>query len=145
MQRVLILCSQNTARSQMAQAYFQFYANGQAIFESAGLTSGKVHPQAIAVMEEDNIDLAHHTSKSIHELDEEPWDLLITVCENARQLLPADLVYRRHIHFPGIQNPAACTGPPEEIRQCFQMVREMLKKEVLRLVGQEFQSALSVA
>src|SRR5438874_3745962 len=91
--RVLFLCTSNSARSQMAEALLRDLAGDRFEVFSAGTTASFVRPQAIAVMNELGIDIAHHRSKSVDELLSENFDYVITVCDHANQHCP---------NFPGV-------------------------------------------
>lgn len=88
MKRILVLCTGNSARSQMAQGYLQYFAGDRAEVLSAGVDPKGVNPLAIQVMAEDGIDIAHHTSNHADEYAAVPFDYVITVCDNAREQCP---------------------------------------------------------
>src|SRR5579872_7104345 len=86
--RVLILCTGNSARSQMAEGLLRHDAGDRFEVESAGTSPGHVRPEAIAVMREIGIDISHHRSKHVDEFRDRPFDLVLTVCDNAKQTCP---------------------------------------------------------
>jgi arsenate reductase len=86
--RVLILCTGNSARSQMAEGLLRHDAGERFEVESAGTKPSVVRPEAIAAMDELEIDISGHRSKSVNEFDEEKFDYVITVCDSARGVLP---------------------------------------------------------
>ena len=116
--RVLFLCTQNSARSQMAEAILRTHSKGQIEVFSAGTEPAEVHPMAIRVMSEMNIDLRPHQSKSLDEFIGQNFDYIITVCDRALEacpVFPGDPV-RIHWSFP---DPAAVVGPEHERFQAF--------------------------
>jgi arsenate reductase len=88
MKRILVLCTGNSARSQIAQAYLQHFGGDQVDVYSAGVTPKGVNPLAIQVLAEDGIDSSHHTSNHADEYVHIPFDYVITVCDNAREQCP---------------------------------------------------------
>ena len=127
MKKVLVLCTGNSCRSQIAQGYLQHFAGDSAEVYSAGVETHGVNPKAIQVMAEDGIDISQHTSNHIDEYQEVSFDKVITVCDNAKERCPffptsAD---KFHYNFP---DPAKATGTPEEVIEEFRRVREMIKE-----------------
>ena len=127
MKKVLVLCTGNSCRSQIAQGYLQHFAGDSAEVYSAGVETHGVNPKAIQVMAEDGIDISQHTSNHIDEYQEVSFDKVITVCDNAKERCPffptsAD---KFHYNFP---DPAKAIGTPEEVIEEFRRVREMIKE-----------------
>jgi len=126
MKNILVLCTGNSCRSQLAEGYLRFYAGDKANIYSAGIETHGVNPKAIQVMAEDHIDISKHTSNHVDEYSAIPFDMVITVCDNANEacpFFPGD-VKRFHKNFP---DPAKATGSPEEIMDKFRDVRDMIK------------------
>lgn len=134
MRKVLVLCSGNSVRSQIAEAYLKFYAKGYGIFFSAGLTDQGINPYAAQVMAEDNIDLNEHLSKTVEAFTNIHFDYLITVCAEARKELPGNFTYDQHVHYE-IPDPAQFKGSEEETVQFFFEVRETIKRYILQFIG----------
>ena len=88
MKRILVLCTGNSARSQLAEGYLQHFAGDRAEVFSAGVDPKGVNPLAVQVMAEDGIDISHHTSNHVDEYTAIPFDYVITVCDNAREQCP---------------------------------------------------------
>ncbi|TFF40092.1 arsenate reductase ArsC [Mucilaginibacter psychrotolerans] len=126
MKNILVLCTGNSCRSQLAEGYLRFYADGKANVYSAGIETHGVNPKAIKVMAEDNIDISGHTSNHVDEYLAIPFDYVITVCDNANEACPyfPGKVERFHHNFP---DPAKASGTPEEVMDEFRRVREMIK------------------
>jgi len=126
MKRVLILCTGNSARSQMAEGLLRHDAGRRFSVESAGTKPGIVRPEAIAVMRELGIDIAGHRSKSVAEFEGQQFDVVITVCDNARETCPVFFAAseRRHHDF---EDPAAAEGSDEVRLAAFRRVRDQLR------------------
>lgn len=126
MKNILILCTGNSCRSQIAHGYLQHFAGDRANVYSAGVEVHGVNPEAIATMEADGIDISQHTSNHVDEYAGVPFDFVITVCDNAKERCPYFPTQARKFHhnFP---DPAKAAGTSEEITAEFERVREMIK------------------
>ncbi len=126
MKRVLVLCTGNSCRSQIAEGYLQHFAGNRAKVYSAGVETHGVNPRAIATMKEDGIDISNHTSNNIDEYFDIDFDFVITVCDNAKERCPyfPTRAMKFHQNFP---DPAKATGTEEEISNQFREVRQMIK------------------
>jgi len=126
MKRILVLCTGNSCRSQIAQGYLQHFAGDKAEVYSAGIETHGVNPKAIQVMAEDHIDISKHTSNNVDEYIDIPFDHVITVCDNANEACPffPGKVERFHQNFP---DPAKAKGTDEEVMNEFRRVRDMIK------------------
>ncbi|RXF72408.1 arsenate reductase ArsC [Arcticibacter tournemirensis] len=126
MKNILVLCTGNSCRSQLAEGYLRHFAGGKASVYSAGIETHGVNPKAIKVMAEDHIDISKHTSNHVDEYLSVPFDYVITVCDNAKEACPffPGNVERFHYNFP---DPAKAQGTPEEIMEEFRRVRDMIK------------------
>jgi arsenate reductase len=123
---ILVLCTGNSCRSQIAHGYLQQFAGDKATIYSAGIETHGVNPRAIAIMKEDGIDISGHTSNNIDEYTSVPFDFILTVCDHAKEncpYFPSD-AQRFHYNFP---DPAKATGTEEEIMQQFRTVRTLIK------------------
>lgn len=126
MKRILVLCTGNSCRSQIAEGYLKYFANGKAAIYSAGIETHGVNPRAIAVMKEDSVDISQHTSNNVEEYHTIDFDYVITVCDNAKERCPffPSSAKKFHYSFP---DPAKSNGNEEEIMQQFRNVRDMIK------------------
>ncbi|MGA8593545.1 MAG: arsenate reductase ArsC [Bryobacteraceae bacterium] len=124
--RVLILCTGNSARSQMAEGLLRHDAGERFDVESAGTKASFVRPEAIAVMHELGIDISGHRSKSVDEFNRQQFDYVITVCDNARESCPVFFGPAKKLHH-GFEDPAALTGSDEERLALFRRVRDELR------------------
>ncbi len=123
--RVLILCTGNSARSQMAEGLLRAGGGGRLDVCSAGTSPSSVRPEAVAVMSELGLDLSSHRSKHVREFDGQHFDYVITVCDNANEICPIfpDDTERLHVSFP---DPAAVEGTEVERLAAFRRVRDAL-------------------
>jgi arsenate reductase len=127
MKKILVLCTGNSCRSQMAEGYLRFFAGPLVEVYSAGVETHGVNPRAIAVMKEDGVDISGHTSNNMDEYADINFDVVITVCDNARERCPYFPGGARKIHhnFP---DPAKATGSEDEIMASFRSTRDLVKE-----------------
>jgi arsenate reductase (thioredoxin) len=124
--RILILCTANSSRSQMAEGLLRSIAGKSLHVFSAGAQPSVVNPLAIHAMAERGIDISHHRSKSVKEFFDQPFDYVITVCDNAAESCPIFLGKAERIHW-GFPDPAAVIGTDEERLAAFVRVRDNLE------------------
>src|SRR6516225_1348258 len=128
MKKILVLCTGNSCRSQIAEGYLKHFAGDKAEVYSAGIETHGVNPKAITVMKEDGIDISHHTSNNVNEYRNIDFDYVITVCDNAKERCPVFPSKAKpkqfHQNFP---DPAKATGTDVQIMQQFRNVRDMIK------------------
>jgi len=126
MKNVLVLCTGNSCRSQIAHGYLQYYYGDQANVYSAGVETHGVNPKAIAIMKEDHIDISKHTSNNVLEYKDIDFDYVITVCDHAKEVCPyfPSNAEKFHHNFP---DPSKLKGTEPEIHAEFVRVREMIK------------------
>jgi arsenate reductase len=127
--RVLILCTGNSARSQMAEGLLRHASAQKFEVASAGIDPSFVRPEAIEAMREIGIDISSHRSKSIDEFREQPFDYVITVCDNANQQCPMFPGVSRRIHW-GIKDPAAIEGNNQKRLDAFRQARDELRERL---------------
>ena len=132
---ILVLCTGNSCRSQIAQGYLRYFANEKATVFSAGIETHGVNPKAIAVMKEDGIDISKHTSNHIDDYRDIKFDFVITVCDNANENCPffPTKAKKFHHNFP---DPAKAEGTAEEILNQFRIVRDMIKDYSRKFVAE---------
>lgn len=124
---ILILCTGNSCRSQMAHGYLQQFAGNRAVVYSAGVETHGLNPCAVAVMKEDGMDISHHTSNHVDEYANINFDYVITVCDNAKERCPVFPAKAQKLHY-NFPDPAKATGSEEEIMNEFRKVRDMIKQ-----------------
>ncbi|MBI1306813.1 MAG: arsenate reductase ArsC [Bacteroidetes bacterium] len=125
MKKILVLCTGNSCRSQMAEAYLRFFGKDRVEVFSAGIEAHGLNPDAVQTMLEDGIDISHHTSNVIDEYKNIQFDYVITVCDNAREVCP---------YLPGTENfhhnfrdPSKYSGNPELKPEKFRKVRNEIR------------------
>ncbi len=130
MPRVLILCTGNSCRSQMAEGLWVHLSNGSWQAESAGSKpSGYVHPLAIRAMGELGIDISSNQSKSVNLFRDHEFDLVVTVCGNAKDSCPVFTAAKQTHHWP-FDDPADASGPDDEKMVFFRRVRDEIKDRI---------------
>lgn len=125
--KILVLCTGNSCRSQIAEGYLRQFSGNKAEVYSAGIETHGVNPKAVETMAEDGIDISNQTSNNIREYLNIPFDFVITVCDNAQEQCPVfpAAVKKFHHNFP---DPAKATGSEEEIKEEFRQVRQLIKE-----------------
>jgi arsenate reductase len=124
--RVLILCTGNSARSQMAEGLLRHDAGDRFEVESAGTKPSQVRPEAIAVMKELGIDISGHRSKSVDEFAGRSFDYVLTVCDNAKESCPIFPGHANRLHH-SFEDPAAVQGSEEHRLGVFRRVRDEIR------------------
>ena len=124
---ILVLCTGNSCRSQLAEGYLRHFYGEIANVYSAGVETHGVNPRAIATMKEDGIDISAHTSNHVDEYLDIPFDLIFTVCDHASERCPVFPGTTKRIHH-NFTDPAKATGSEEEIMAEFRRVREEIKE-----------------
>jgi arsenate reductase len=134
--QILVLCTGNSCRSQIAEAYLRHFAGEKAELFSAGVETHGVNPHAIATMLADGLDISRHTSNHIDEYRDLPFDYVLTVCDHAREVCPyfPGGAKKFHHNFP---DPAKYSGSPEAIKAEFARVRELIKTYCREFVDSE--------
>lgn len=138
MKKILVLCTGNSCRSQIAHGYLDFFSQGKMEVYSAGVETHGVNPRAIATMKADGIDISMHTSNNVDEYSHIDFDYIITVCDNAKERCPffPSSAQRFHYNFP---DPAKFVGSVEETNAEFERVRDMIKDYCKRFVAEILQ------
>ena len=133
-QRVLFVCTHNSARSQMAEGFLRELYGKKFDAYSAGTHPSRVSPYAMEVMQEKNIDLSHHTAKSIDQFREMRFDYIITVCDGARETCPVFPNGKEFLH-KRFDDPTQGTGTEEEKRILFRRVRDEINAWIVQTFG----------
>jgi arsenate reductase (thioredoxin) len=124
-QRVVFLCTRNSARSQMAEGLLRHLAGDRFDVASAGIEKAEVHPLAVRVMAEVGIDISWHNSKGFEAVVGESWDYAITVCDAARERCPRFPERTRRVHW-SVKDPASVSGDDKEQWIAFRTARDEL-------------------
>ena len=138
--RVLILCTGNSARSQMAEGLLRHDAGDRFEVESAGTNPGIVRPEAIAAMSELGIDISGHRSKHVEEFEGQTFDYVITVCDNAREACPVFFAAAHRLHH-SFDDPAALEATEPERVALFRRVRDELRSYLQKFARKETQGS----
>jgi arsenate reductase len=133
-QKILVLCTGNSARSQMAEGLLRHEAGHRFEVFSAGTRPDAVRPEAIAVMREIGIDISGHRSKSVDEFAGQDFDCVITVCDNARESCPVFPVKTIRMHWP-FEDPAAVQGPDSQRNEAFRRIRDQIQARIRLFLG----------
>ena len=132
---ILVLCTGNSCRSQLAEGYLRHFHGDVATVYSAGIETHGVNPRAIAVMKEDGIDISSHRSNHVDEYADISFDFVITVCDNANERCPVfpSTAKKFHYNFP---DPSKVSGTDEEIAGAFRKTRGMIKEYCSKFVAE---------
>lgn len=130
---ILVLCTGNSCRSQMAEGWLRHFAKDKAKVYSAGIETHGVNPKAISFMKEAGIDISAHTSNHVNEYLQIPFDLILTVCDHAKEncpYIPSD-AKRFHHNF---SDPSKVIGTEDEIANAFRKTRDEIKEYSQKLI-----------
>jgi len=131
--KILILCTGNSCRSQMAQGFLQSFDKKLTVCSAGTEASGKLNPTAVKVMSEIGIDISHHTSDSVDKYLSDEWDYVITVCGGANEVCPAFLgKVNTRLHI-GFNDPSHAIGTDEFIMSEYYRVRDEINEAFLNL------------
>ncbi len=134
MKNILVLCTGNSCRSQLAHGFLTYYTGGTAQVYSAGIETHGVNPRAVAVLAEVGIDIGHHTSNHVDEYQDVNFDLILTVCDHAHEhcpFIPSKEAVRLHQNF---SDPSKINGSEEEIMEAFRQTRDAISTYCQQLV-----------
>ena len=124
---ILVLCTGNSCRSQMAEAYLKLYHGKECNIYSAGVEKHGINPFAMGILMEDSLDISNHFSKTIEELDDISFDLIITVCDHANEVCPVLPGNQSKIHH-NFKDPSKMNGSSSEITKAFRETRDEIKE-----------------
>lgn len=135
--KILILCTGNSCRSQMAHGFLQSFDARITVCSGGTQASGKLNPNAVKVMAEAGVDISHHTSDSVDKYINDEWDYVITVCGGANENCPAFIGKVKHRLHIGFDDPSHATGSEEFIWSEFIRVRDEIKEAFYKFYGEE--------
>ncbi len=140
--KILILCTGNSCRSQMAHGFLQSFDERITVCSAGTEASGKLNQKAVKVMADAGIDISHHTSDSVEKYLAEEWDYVITVCGGANEACPAFLgKVKTRLHI-GFDDPSHVVGSEEFIRSEFIRVRDEIKTGFYKFYIEEIKPGL---
>lgn len=127
--RILILCTGNSCRSQMAEGLLKSFDSELEVYSAGTNPSDKVNPKAVQVMNEIGIDISQNYPKMVDQFLNDPFDYVITVCDNAKETCPVFIgKVGKQLHI-GFEDPADATGTEEEILSVFRIVRDEIRRD----------------
>jgi len=127
--KILILCTGNSCRSQMAHGFLQSFDEELTVCSAGTEPAKQVNQKAVQVMTEAGIDISHHTPKLVDQYLQDEWDYVITVCDHANETCPLFMGKVKHRIHMGFEDPSHVTGSEDFIMSEFRRVRDMIKNE----------------
>lgn len=140
--KVLILCTGNSCRSQMAHGFLQSFDSRIQVSSAGTQAAGRLNAGAVEAMKEVGIDISHHTSDQVEQYLGEEWDYVITVCGGANEACPAFIGKVKHRLHIGFDDPSHATGTPEFIKSEFRCVRDEIKEGFYKLYVEQIKPQL---
>ena len=141
--RILILCTGNSCRSQMAEGFLNSFDKRIEAFSAGTNPSSKVHPKAVQVMQEIGIDISNGYPQDVSEYLGQSFDYVITVCDNARETCPVFTgSVKEQLHI-GFEDPAEATGTEQEVIDVFRRIRDEIKDDFYQFYMQKVKTGLS--
>ena len=134
---ILVLCADNGCRSQIAQAFLQYFDKNLKVCSAGTNSSGILDQEAVKIMKEINIDISNNSSEPVEKYIDEDWDYVITVCRDADENYPlfkGVVKNRRHI---GFADPSKATGTPIEIEREYRRIRDQIKTKLYQFYSDE--------
>ncbi len=135
--KILILCTGNSCRSQMAHGFLQSFDHRLTVRSAGTEASGQINQKAVAVMKDIGIDISHHTSDPVEKYLDREWDYVVTVCGGANENCPAFSGKVKHRLHIGFDDPSHVTGTEEYIHSEFIRVRDEIKAGFYKLYKEE--------
>ena len=135
--KILILCTGNSCRSQMAEGYLKSFDKNLKVYSAGTIPAEKVNPNSVKVMEEVGIDITSQFPQDVDEFIDKSFDYVITVCDNAKEVCPVfngDVKQQLHIPF---EDPADATGTKDEVIKVYRKVRDEIRARFERLYNDE--------
>lgn len=140
--KILILCTGNSCRSQMAHGFLQSFDPRLEVFSAGTEASGRLNPKAVEVMKEAGVDISHHTSDQVDQYLGEEWDYVITVCGGANENCPVFMGKVKHRLHMGYDDPSHAVGTPEFIQSEYLRVRDEIKESFWKLYNEKIKPQL---
>jgi len=137
MTKILILCTGNSCRSQMAEGFLKSFDSALEVFSAGTNPSGQVHPMAIKVMNEIGIDLSKQHPKDVTRFLDKGFDYVVTVCDHARETCPVFIGKVGHRLHIGFEDPVKATGTENKVIAVFRRVRDEIERDFRKLYDQK--------
>jgi arsenate reductase (thioredoxin) len=141
--KILILCTGNSCRSQMAQGFLQSFNNDLEVSSAGTEPAKQINQKAVQVMKEAGIDISSHTPKLVDQYLKDEWDYVITVCDDANETCPVFVGKVKHRLHLGFEDPSKVEGSEEYIMGEFRRVRDQIKKAFRNLYNKEIKPLLN--
>jgi arsenate reductase (thioredoxin) len=138
--KVLILCTGNSCRSQMAHGFLQSFDDSLTVRSAGTNPAAKINEKAVTVMREVGIEISHHKPESVEKYINEAWDFVITVCDDANEACPVFIGKVTHRFHIGFEDPSHATGTDEFIWSEFRRVRDEIKEAFNKLYVEQIKS-----
>lgn len=138
--KILILCTGNSCRSQMAHGFLQSFGKNLEVCSAGTEPAKQVNQKAVQVMKEVGIDISHHTPKLVDQYLNEEWDYVVTVCDDANETCPAFFGKVKHRLHIGFEDPSKAQGSDEFIWSEFHRIRDQIKDRFLKLYEEELKN-----
>jgi arsenate reductase len=130
--KILILCTGNSCRSQMAQGFLQSFDKNIEVYSAGTFPAVRINPKAVEVMAEIGIDISKNTTKSVNVFLNDQWDYVITVCDDANETCPVFIgKVKNRLHI-GFEDPAIITGTEDFVLNEYRRIRNQIKVEILK-------------
>lgn len=130
--KILILCTGNSCRSQMAQGFLQSFDDKIAVYSAGTEPASRINQKAVMVMSESGIDISSHNPAPIDKYLQDEWDYVITVCDHANKTCPLFMGKVKHRLHIGFEDPAAITGTEDYVLNEYRRIRDLIEKEFRR-------------
>jgi arsenate reductase len=127
--KILILCTGNSCRSQMAEGFLKFFDNRLEVYSAGTQPSAQIHPKAVQVMKEAGIDISDGFPKEVGRFLHQSFDFVITVCDHAKETCPVFIGEVKEQMHIGFEDPAEATGTEAEVLAVFRRVRDEIRQE----------------
>jgi len=140
MKKILILCTGNSCRSQMAEGFLKSFDSELKVISAGTIPAEKVNPNSVIVMDEVGIDISSQFPQNVDEFIEQPFDYVITVCDNAKEVCPVFSGQVKHqIHIP-FDDPADATGTEQEILAVYRKIRDEIKEKFTQFYNEKIEN-----
>jgi arsenate reductase (thioredoxin) len=130
--KILILCTGNSCRSQMAEGFLKSFDKTLEVYSAGTFPASKVSSKAIKVMMEAEIELSNHYPKNVDQFTDQEWDYVITVCDNANETCPVFTGKVKHRIHIGFEDPSNAMGSEEHIMSEFRRIRDKIKTDLYK-------------
>ncbi len=132
--RIIILCTGDSSRSQMAEGYLKHFKPEFEVYSAGTAPATQVHPLAVKVMKEDGVDISGGRPQYVDEFISQPFDYVITVCDNAKEIRPVFTGEVKQMIHIGFEDPAEARGTEADVLPVYRSIRDEIKREFKKLI-----------